>query len=148
MGRRVPKLLPCLPIHVDKHLLCISKPAGVTSQTQDRSKVPSAESLARKEFSSVRRAVHRLDKMATGCLLLARTEDAARSLSEAFLEQRVQKHYLVVVSGAADVVPGASGNLRGTLIDEPGRIRVTLGNEAEWPSAVRPRPRRERLLLQ
>lgn len=40
--------------------------------------------------------VHRLDKMTSGILLLARNVDAARILSQAFAERQVDKFYLAI----------------------------------------------------
>ncbi|SIO95112.1 TIGR01621 family pseudouridine synthase [Vibrio spartinae] len=40
--------------------------------------------------------VHRLDKMTSGLLLLARSADAARALSACFAERMVEKYYLAI----------------------------------------------------
>ncbi|KUI99363.1 TIGR01621 family pseudouridine synthase [Vibrio sp. MEBiC08052] len=42
--------------------------------------------------------VHRLDKMTSGLLLLARSADAARELSTCFAERMVEKYYLAIGS--------------------------------------------------
>lgn len=42
--------------------------------------------------------VHRLDKMTSGLLLLARTASAASTLSRAFAERQVEKYYLAIGS--------------------------------------------------
>ena len=46
--------------------------------------------------------VHRLDRMTTGAMGLARTPEAARELSRQFREREVQKRYLAVVRGHLD----------------------------------------------
>ncbi len=43
--------------------------------------------------------VHRIDRATSGCLAMALDEDAARSLSVAFAEHRVEKTYLAIVRG-------------------------------------------------
>lgn len=43
--------------------------------------------------------VHRLDKGTTGVLVVAKTRSALASLSEAFAQRRVKKHYLAVAIG-------------------------------------------------
>ncbi len=42
--------------------------------------------------------VHRLDKMTSGILLLARTQSAASQLSQLFAERKVEKYYLALSS--------------------------------------------------
>lgn len=42
--------------------------------------------------------VHRLDKMTSGILLLARNHDAASELSQAFADRNVEKYYLAIGS--------------------------------------------------
>ena len=68
------------PLFLDKHMMCLNKPAGVLSQKQDKSGVANAEALAASLIGGkLVRAVHRLDKNASGCLLLGRTEEAVPS---------------------------------------------------------------------
>jgi RluA family pseudouridine synthase len=87
----------------DDCLLAINKPSGLPTQ-------------APRPYDSVERRVrdwlqqihgdaaylglpHRLDRPATGVLLLAKTPRAARIVSRQFERRRVQKKYLALVSG-------------------------------------------------
>lgn len=45
--------------------------------------------------------VHRLDRETSGCLVLARTDEAVAALGRAFQEKRVDKRYWTLVGGAA-----------------------------------------------
>jgi len=67
--------------------------------------------------------VHRLDRPASGVLLMARTSEAARALSKAFRERSVEKRYLAVVNGT----------LRGV-----GRWTDTIAKIGRDPQVVAP----------
>lgn len=57
---------------------------------------PGLVSRVRAETGLTLYPVHRLDKMTSGLLLLARTPEANRALSMAFAERRVSKQYLAL----------------------------------------------------
>lgn len=97
------------PVHIDKHLLCINKPAGILSQP-DITKEACATQITTEWLGSSATCVHRLDKWATGCLLLARTKRAAKRLGLAFADQHVTKHYLVIVRALRNTAPPQAGS--------------------------------------
>lgn len=84
--------------------LVVNKPTGLVVEPEaDR---PSVVSLAAAQLSGfdvggVKQpgVVHRLDKDTTGCLLLARTDDAVAALQLGFEEKRIKKTYLALVLG-------------------------------------------------
>lgn len=116
------------PIYLDKHVLCINKQRGLLSQP-DSSRVPCASQLAASWLGGRASTVHRLDKRATGCLLLARTQRAATRLAAAFAGKCVVKHYLVVAHAH---LPPARGQLRAALRrNSTGRVSATLLNADE-----------------
>ena len=57
------------------------------------------------------RLVHRIDKDTSGVLLLAKTLESARALTEAFHRHKVEKTYLAIVIG----MPAESGKMRAPL---------------------------------
>jgi len=90
----------------DNHLLALNKPAGLATMGAARGS-PTLLALARQY---IKRKYHkpgnvylgivsRLDAPASGVVLMARTSKAARRLSRAFRERRVQKTYWVIVEG-------------------------------------------------
>ena len=94
---------PQPPIHVlyeDDHVIAVDKPAGLlsvpgrTSQNAD-SVETRLEALRPGTYV---RAAHRLDQATSGVLLLARSRDAHRKLSETFARAHAQKHYWARVS--------------------------------------------------
>ena len=120
------------PVHLDKHVVCLSKPAGLLSQP-DISGEKCASQLASQWLGARASCVHRLDKWATGCLLLARTPRAATRLSVAFEQKRVSKRYLVIVQakrGTALPRDGTLGHVERHLsCDRGGKVHV------DWPTS-------------
>ena len=91
----------------DNHLLAVNKPAGLLSQG-DRSGEPSLVDVAT-HYLKVRYAkpgnvfvglLHRLDRPASGVMLLAKTGKAALRLSEQFRAGAIAKVYWAIVAGS------------------------------------------------
>lgn len=115
------------PVHIDNHVLCINKPTGILSQP-DITGEACASQLASDWLGSRATCVHRIDKWATGCLMLARTQRAATRLGTAFMEHTVIKHYLVIVRALRGTAPpraGAIGRIaRHLSTDKAGKVQV------------------------
>lgn len=99
--------VPQLPIlYEDNHLLVVNKPAGLLAQA-DRTGDPDVLTLGKqyikrrynkpgKVFLGL---VHRLDRPASGVMVLARTSKAAQRLTDQFKQRTVDKRYLAIVEG-------------------------------------------------
>ena len=94
-------------VYVDNHVLVVDKPAGMLSQ-EDRTKDEDVLTVA-KQWVKVQYdkpgavylgLIHRLDRPASGLMVLARTSKAAARLSEQFKKRTVKKTYLALVEGA------------------------------------------------
>lgn len=91
-------------LHRDDYLLVIDKPPGLLAQP-DHTGDPDVVSRGKEFLAEEGREdpflglVHRLDRPASGIMVLARTSTAAKELSRQFRERLVQKRYLVVVEG-------------------------------------------------
>jgi len=100
MGQRENPELTIL--HVDGALVVVDKPTGVLS-APGRGNEPAVADLLREKPEFGRRApfriVHRLDREASGVLLLARTLNAQRALVTQFAHREVEKTYLALVNG-------------------------------------------------
>ena len=72
----------------------VSKDAGVNFHTENGVKGLLVE--VEKALNTKLYAVHRLDKMTSGLLLLATSSEAAAKLSELFRERKVEKYYLAI----------------------------------------------------
>lgn len=77
-----------------KDFMVINKGPGLGMH--DEAGAPGLINLMRAETGLELYPVHRLDKMTSGLLLLARTPAANRALSMAFAERRVSKQYLAL----------------------------------------------------
>jgi RluA family pseudouridine synthase len=78
--------------------------------------------------------VHRLDRMASGLLVFARTAEAKRALQAQLEERSVERLYFALVEGR---VEQAEGELRSWLVEEDsGRVRVLRDGDARGREAV------------
>lgn len=74
----------------------VNKPAGLSFHSEQG---PGLVALLAAELGYPLWAVHRLDKITSGLLLLAKRSSAAAELSQSFAERRVEKYYLALASG-------------------------------------------------
>jgi 23S rRNA pseudouridine1911/1915/1917 synthase len=121
-------------LHADEELVAIDKPAGLLSVPLDDRRGRSALSLVREWLSDPGRParvwpVHRLDREASGVLLLALSSAARDTLQESWTAAR--KHYLAIVEGRPDPPQG--------LVDQPlwedAALHVHVGRRAEAKEA-------------
>jgi Pseudouridylate synthases, 23S RNA-specific len=77
------------------------------------------------------RLVHRIDKDTSGVLLLAKTIEAARSLTEAFQKQRLEKTYLAMVTG----LPPETGSIRVPILKLGGKAGEKMQVHEDGQSA-------------
>ncbi len=121
-------------LYRDDHLIALNKPPGLPSQGgsgQSRHVDGLAEAL-RFGAEDRPRLVHRLDKDTSGVLLLARSREMARALSEALRAKATRKIYWAAVAGLPHP---AMGTIRYGLVKAPGH---GAGGEAEKMWAVHP----------
>lgn len=86
-----------LILHEDEEYLIINKPAGLAS-LEDRSSPVNIQKLA-SDYAEDLILCHRLDKETSGCLLIAKHEEAYRHASIQFEKRKVKKIYHAVVDG-------------------------------------------------
>jgi RluA family pseudouridine synthase len=134
-------------LHLDNHLFVVNKPAGMLVQedeTGDPDVLRIGKRLLKERFGRPGNVylglVHRLDRPASGVVVLARTSKAAARLSDQFRRRTPQKDYLAVVEGACT---GAGIRRDVVATDAGGRVRVVedgdkAGKPAElqWRSAA------------
>jgi 23S rRNA pseudouridine1911/1915/1917 synthase len=129
-------------IFEDYYLLVVNKPAGLSSEN-GRSRHPSAERDALMYFSSALmknsssrrikatpflRAAHRLDRVASGILVFAKTKTALAHLMGQFEARNVEKTYWAVVE---KMPPAESGTLSHWLKrSEDGKSAIALEQPA------------------
>lgn len=123
-------------VHEERQLVAISKPAGLLSQ-RDHTGEASAICMAADWLASTARPgrahlVHRLDRRATGLLLIARSTKAASRMSASFAQRAVAKTYLALCErGTKSLAAGAEGRLAATLrFDQQRRRAVPVATSA------------------
>lgn len=97
-------------IYQDSSILVCVKPAGVLS-TDEPGGMPELARAALGEPQGCVRTVHRLDRVVSGLMVLARTPEAASQLSRQIREQRFEKEYLAVLHGCPQAPEGALRDL-------------------------------------
>ena len=97
-------------IYQDSSILVCVKPAGVLS-TDEPGGMPELARAALGEPQGCVRTVHRLDRVVSGRMVLARTPEAASQLSRQIREQRFEKEYLAVLHGCPQAPEGALRDL-------------------------------------
>ena len=114
-------------IYQDKDILVCIKPPRVLS-TDEPGGLPE---LIRQEFGNPTadvRTVHRLDRVVSGLMVLARNSVAASELSRQIRENQFEKEYLAVVHGCPE---SQTGTMRDLLLRDKARkmtmIAETLG---------------------
>ncbi len=106
-------------IYRDDHIIALNKPPGLPTQggsKQTRHVDGLAEALTL-GYDDKPRLVHRLDKDTSGVLLLARTRQVAKDLTDAFRHRNTRKIYWAVVAG---VPLPRKGTVKWGLVKAPG----------------------------
>lgn len=127
-------------IYQDKDIVVCVKPARVLS-TDEPGGVPD---LVRQELGDPKadvRTVHRLDRVVSGLMVLARNAAAASELSRQIREDQFEKEYLAVVHGTPE---SDSGRLCDLLARDKAR-RMTFVTD-EMAKGVQPASLRYRVL--
>lgn len=88
-------------IFKDDYIIVINKPYGVAVQGGSKIKISVDDILDGLcfEYKEKPKLVHRIDMHTSGILLLARTQEAAKLLTELFKTKQIEKKYLAVVLG-------------------------------------------------
>ena len=111
-------------VYLDSDIVVCVKPARVLS-TDEPGGLPE---LLREELGNPMadiRTVHRLDRVVSGLMVLARNAKAASELSRQIRENEFEKEYLAVVHG----VPGEGGTLRDLLGRDKARKMTYVAPE-------------------
>lgn len=124
-------------LYLDNHLLVVVKPAGMLAQgdaTGDASLLDWGKAFLKRKFDKPGNVflglVHRLDRPASGVMVLARTSKAAARLAEQFRRRSPEKSYLALAEGRL----AGDGACEDFLVKEDRQVRVV---PADYPRAKR-----------
>jgi len=128
--RATPEALPLEILYEDDDLLVVNKPAGmvvhvgagVRSGTLVNALLYHIGTLARAAGDLRPGIVHRLDRMTSGLVVVAKNDNAHRDLSQQFKSREVHKTYLALVHGRVVADQGEVGEPVGR--DPRRRIRM------------------------
>lgn len=115
-------------VHEDRDVIVVDKPAGLLTIATERERRRTAYAYLTTHARARRPPgrvfiVHRLDRLASGLLVLATSPAAKQVLQAQFHAHGTERTYLAVVEGR---VARAEGTIRSRLVDdEPGRVRET-----------------------
>lgn len=130
--------MPLQILYEDNHLLAINKPAGLPTmgaRAGETSLVTLAKEYIKAKYDKPGNVylgvVSRLDSLATGAIVFARTTKAAARLSEQFRSGKIEKTYLAMVQGTPDP---PSGQCVDWVYKDDRRQRMFVGT-AQSPGA-------------
>ena len=112
-------------IYVDEDILVCLKPARVLS-TDEPGGVPALAREALGDSEADIRTVHRLDRVVSGLMVLARNAKAASELSRQIRDNQFEKEYLAVLHGCP---PEKCGTLRDLLGRDKARKMTFVASE-------------------
>jgi len=128
-----PEALPLAVVYEDEDLLVVNKPAGmaahvgagVKSGTLVNALLHHVKSLSSSGGPGRPGIVHRLDKMTSGLVAVAKNDSAHRQLAEQFKSRSVRKTYVLLVHGQ---VSSAQGKISKPVGRDPvRRTRMKVG---------------------
>jgi len=115
-------------VHMDSTVLIVDKPTGLLTSTDSQEKRPTVVKILNNYFQQVNsknqiHLIHRLDRDASGLLVLARTSEAYKALKEQFYEHTITRRYDVLVHG---IPAKKQGRLENLLVEDEqtGVMRV------------------------
>ena len=111
--------------------IAINKPSGLAVQggTSISTHIDGMLKALASHTSGRLRLVHRIDKDTSGVLLLAKTLESARALTDAFHRHKIEKTYLAIVMG----MPAESGKIRAPLKKLAGKTgeKIVVDNDGQ-----------------
>jgi 23S rRNA pseudouridine1911/1915/1917 synthase len=131
--KAAPEALPLCVVYEDEDLLVVNKPAGMTvhvgagvkSGTLVNALLHHVKTLSSAGGAGRPGIVHRLDKMTSGLVVVAKNDAAHRQLADQFKSRAVRKTYVLLVHGQ---VENAQGRISKPVGRDPvRRTRMKVG---------------------
>ena len=114
-------------LYTDEHIIVAVKPARVLS-TDEPGGMPELVRNALGDPSAEIRTVHRLDRVVSGLMVLARSKDAAAELSRQIREDQFEKEYMAVLHGCPAT---PQGTLRDLLLRDKAERKTYVVTHME-----------------
>ncbi len=133
--RAEPEDIPLDVIYEDSDLVVVNKVSGMTvhSGAGENGRAGTLVNALLHRFGQLSSMggelrpgiVHRLDRLTSGVILIAKTDRAHRRLAEQFEKREIDKTYLAIVHGTVEEI-GIAKPRRGRLVRQDGVSRVRL----------------------
>lgn len=129
--RATPEELPLDVLYEDADLIAVNKPAGMVVHTGAGRHSGTLVNAVLHRFGKLSSVagelrpgiVHRLDRLTSGVILIARNDAAHRNLAHQFATRQVEKIYIALVHGS---VKSESGQITTPITRDPlRRVRMT-----------------------
>ena len=120
-------------IYQDQDIIVCIKPPRVLS-TDEPGGVPSLVREALKDPEADVRTVHRLDRVVSGLMVLARNAKAASELSRQIREDRFEKEYLAIVHGVPEKAETISPSTDAPKVNRKIEIKYSSNGWTMIPS--------------
>ena len=111
-------------VYIDSFIIVAVKPAGVLS-TDEPGGMPELVRTELGDETADVRTVHRLDRVVSGLMVLARSADCASELSRQIRDGEFGKEYLAAVHGATE----SSGTMRDLLLRDKSERKTYVVSE-------------------
>src|SRR5436305_8042573 len=95
-----PAAPPIAVVYRDEDIAVVDKPPGLPSQPEPGQRSFSLDAAATRDFGADARLMHRLDKEASGLVLVALRSMAYAPLQHAMTEHRIDRRYLAIARGS------------------------------------------------
>ena len=119
-----------------KHHIVVNKPYNMVVVAGRGAPKPTLLDVAEKQFGKGIRPVHRLDRVTTGCCILATSLYGQQALSEAFRKHLIDKTYLAVVEGVPNF-KSLNIDARLTRVDDLNAKKGYLAHQTIDPNGQR-----------
>jgi 23S rRNA pseudouridine1911/1915/1917 synthase len=119
---------PLVVVYRDDDLAIVDKPAGLPSQAEPAQRAFSLEAAVTRELGADARLMHRLDKEASGLLLIALRAAVYAPLQRAMSEHAIDRRYFAIASGRL----AGEGTIRKRIGRHPHdqRLRASFAEDA------------------
>lgn len=114
-------------LYTDEHIVVAVKPARVLS-TDEPGGMPELVRNALGETDAEIRTVHRLDRVVSGLMVMARSKEAASELSRQIREDGFEKEYMAVIHGSPEI---PNGTLRDLLLRDKQERKTYVVTQME-----------------
>ena len=130
---------PVVCAYRDDDLAVVDKQAGLPSQPEPWQKAYALTEVVTRDLGSVARPMHRLDKEASGLVVVALRPEMYEPLQRAFVEHTIERRYLAIVGGELTGEPVVRARIGRHARDKRLRQALHVNSKEGEPACTRVR---------